>query len=560
MCPLDSGCQQSLIRKKIVDQIRSDRIDGAFELADQFPRPAAKIDVLIGMDFYNKFTTNEMIIRRGENEPYALETPFGWILSAPISSNVDEGTCAMGIEEPPDEVSKTSLFLKDSIIYDGNRYVVELPWINNSKMLPDNFKHALARLQQTERTMSRDPDIAIACRKSLKEYLDDNIIKEIDQDNGNEGKIWYLPHRMVVRKDNSTKKYRIVFDGSARYKGISLNEHLDAGPALQSDMVSLLHRFGVYSIAVQADITKMFLHIGLNEKDLIRHHAELKKQACPDAAQIVENNIYVDDVLLSIVNQEAARRVIKDLNNLMESGGEKDEFTFVSLNIEDEKNCTRRKLISDASKLFDPLGFLTPFVVQAKILFQKLCQADMDWDESLLSSIAQHWKTNSIELHVYGDASKWAYETAAYLKIISEDKKIVRDSSWRSRDQIVLSWIRSEARNWKLFVRNRVELTQQLTEPKLWKYCPSESNPVDLISRETSITKLKDCRLWWEGLPSLLNPESCWSQKTSEEISQHPEALKESSLLSDCLVPLIRTELPRQIESEEGKTNSRRAK
>ncbi|KRX42379.1 hypothetical protein T09_13807 [Trichinella sp. T9] len=31
-------------------------------------------------------------------------------------------------------------------------------------------------------------------------------------------------------------------------------------------------------------------------------------------------------------------------------------------------------------------------------------------------------ETNSIELHVYGDASKWAYGTVAYLKVISKDK------------------------------------------------------------------------------------------------------------------------------------------
>ncbi|KRZ14108.1 hypothetical protein T11_11710 [Trichinella zimbabwensis] len=42
--------------------------------------------------------------------------------------------------------------------------------------------------------------------------------------------------------------------------------------------------------------------------------------------------------------------------------------------------------------------------------------------------------------------------------------------------QIVLSWIGSEARNWKPFIQNRVELIQQLTKPKSWKYCSSESS------------------------------------------------------------------------------------
>ncbi|KAL1232208.1 Zinc metalloproteinase-disintegrin-like VLAIP-B [Trichinella pseudospiralis] len=31
-------------------------------------------------------------------------------------------------------------------------------------------------------------------------------------------------------------------------------------------------------------------------------------------------------------------------------------------------------------------------------------------------------ETDSTELHVYGDASKWAYGAVAYLKVISKDK------------------------------------------------------------------------------------------------------------------------------------------
>ncbi|KRX13995.1 hypothetical protein T07_7059 [Trichinella nelsoni] len=219
-------------------------------------------------------------------------------------------------------------------------------------------------------------------------------------------------------------------------------------------------------------------------------------------------------------------------------------------------------------------------------------------DEPLTSSIAEDWskwkreaknlwkmkiprclipfpveETDSIELHVYGDASKWAYGAVAYLKFISKDKTTVRFIMSKSRvvplktitlprlenmaaliaaklvgciknsfavpiqrvicwtdSQIVLSWIRSEAKNWKPFVRNRVELIQQLTERKLWKYCPSENNPADLISRGTSVTKLKDCRLWWLGPPSLLNSEPCESEKTSKENTKHPDVLEERCL------------------------------
>ncbi|KRY95932.1 hypothetical protein T4B_1405 [Trichinella pseudospiralis] len=68
--------------------------------------------------------------------------------------------------------------------------------------------------------MLKNPDVASVYTQTLKDYLDNNIIEEIDKDKGKEGNIWYLPHRMVVRDDNSTTKFRIVFDVSAKYKGI----------------------------------------------------------------------------------------------------------------------------------------------------------------------------------------------------------------------------------------------------------------------------------------------------------------------------------------------------
>ncbi|KRY41585.1 hypothetical protein T01_4572 [Trichinella spiralis] len=67
--------------------------------------------------------------------------------------------------------------------------------------------------------------------------------------------------------DKTTTKCRIVFDGSAQYGGVTLNQHIDVGPALQNDLVKALLRFRRFRIALQADISKMFLQIGLNEQD-----------------------------------------------------------------------------------------------------------------------------------------------------------------------------------------------------------------------------------------------------------------------------------------------------
>ena len=42
---------------------------------------------------------------------------------------------------------------------------------------------------------------------------------------------------------------------------------------------------------------------------------------------------------------------------------------------------TKRSLLRVSAKIFDPLGFLSPFTVSTKILFQRLCLDKVKWDE-----------------------------------------------------------------------------------------------------------------------------------------------------------------------------------
>ena len=60
------------------------------------------------------------------------------------------------------------------------------------------------------------------------------------------GEVIYLPHKEVIKEDRSTKKLRIVFNASAKYKGTSsLNEVLYKGPCLNVDLYSLLLTFRI---------------------------------------------------------------------------------------------------------------------------------------------------------------------------------------------------------------------------------------------------------------------------------------------------------------------------
>ena len=65
-----------------------------------------------------------------------------------------------------------------------------------------------------------------------------------------------------------------------------------------------------------------------------------------------------------------------------------------------------------------------------------------------------------------------------------------------SDSQIVLNWIRSDATQWKQFVRNRVQEIQELTSLDKWSFCPGKENPADIVTRGVKGQELIQSDMW----------------------------------------------------------------
>ncbi|XP_037929297.1 uncharacterized protein LOC119663766 [Teleopsis dalmanni] len=115
-----------------------------------------------------------------------------------------------------------------------------------------------------------------------------------------------------------------------------------------------------------------------------------------------------------------------------------DSFGY-SVNVTcDNHHYTKRLMLSDISKLFDPLGFLAPVIIRGKMFLQQLWRTGSDWDDPLSIEMANIWhnfridlqqlhhiriprwinttSTSAIELHAFGDSSNQAYAAAVYAK------------------------------------------------------------------------------------------------------------------------------------------------
>ena len=121
---------------------------------------------------------------------------------------------------------------------------------------------------------------------------------------------------------------------------------------------------------------------------------------------------------------------------------EKDTFEFDLTKMVSVKvgNLTKRGILSTLAMSFDPLGITSPICVEAKVLFQELCQDKLGWDDPIPDCKAVRWeewicelnevKTLTVprcvynenegelvscQLHGFGDASMKAYCAVVYL-------------------------------------------------------------------------------------------------------------------------------------------------
>jgi len=73
-------------------------------------------------------------------------------------------------------------------------------------------------------------------------------------------------------------------------------------------------------------------------------------------------------------------------------------FDFTELGDCKPTEVTKRSILQLTARVFDPLGFVSPFVIQFKTLFRDLCLSQMDWDLPLSGKLLLRWKKIISEL------------------------------------------------------------------------------------------------------------------------------------------------------------------
>ena len=108
--------------------------------------------------------------------------------------------------------------------------------------------------------LQQEPEILEEYDRVIKEQLEKGIIEPVC-DLESEGKLYYLPHHPVIRKDAKTTTLTVVYDASAKPggKGVSLNDCLHVGPALTPMF---------YDVLIRSSVTCILENLGNSKSEL----------------------------------------------------------------------------------------------------------------------------------------------------------------------------------------------------------------------------------------------------------------------------------------------------
>lgn len=201
----------------------------------------------------------------------------------------------------------------------------------------------------------------------------------------------------------------------------------------------------------------------------------------PHASDIISNCMYVDDVLAGTHTKSHATQAISELREALESAGfplrkwtsnekdllkiipkehrlrsdfleieeasdaktlgirwkaDTDKFFFSPTKLLVQHSVSKREVLSQIAKLFDPAGWLAPFIIRTKMFMQEIWLQELGWDDTLPDDLRKKWHDflsqyprleevriprwvefrpkGRTQIHGFCDASQRAYGAAIY--------------------------------------------------------------------------------------------------------------------------------------------------
>ena len=260
-----------------------------------------EVGLLLGSDAFLAMEPLEVVPSAGKGSPFAVRTRYGWVVSGlrdmsstsakicktmlrPDILQIEQLIQQLYNKEHEESLHSTTTgpslqdkawtdTVNSSVRLVEGHYEVGLPVCDNQAKLPNNRAMATSRLKSLGMKFKKDERLASDYKRYIGEMLRNDFAERVPvySHSRNDGKCWYLPHH-AVRYPQKPEMVRIIFDGAAKYKGVSLNDSLLQGPDQTNSLLDVLTRFRMDKVAFTADIENMFhqVRVPASDRDYFR--------------------------------------------------------------------------------------------------------------------------------------------------------------------------------------------------------------------------------------------------------------------------------------------------
>ncbi|XP_065092430.1 uncharacterized protein LOC135713271 [Ochlerotatus camptorhynchus] len=362
-------------------RVDSWHIPSSVLLADaSFNRPR-EVEMLVGAEhFFNILKQGQ--IKLADHLPTLYETQFEWVVADSYEEMQEDSSVCVnravtdGLEAclqrffDQEEIAEPAMMTSEEERFEEHfqrtyrrnedgRFVVQLPFRESVDQLKSSRSLTLKRFLLLEKRLARDPDLKAQYAEFIDEYQSLDHCREVREEEDPPGlQSYYLPHHCIFKPSSSSTKFRVVFDATAKASELSLNDVLMTGTSSQSDLFSIVLRFRTHTYVFTVDVSKMYRQILVDpsqtryQRIFWRGHlsealkvlelltvtygtsaasflavrsliqlARNESEDYPEAAEVILNDSYMDDILSGSDSIESTKKLRRDLEELMLKGG-----------------------------------------------------------------------------------------------------------------------------------------------------------------------------------------------------------------------------------------------
>ena len=338
----------------------------------------------------------------------------------------------------------------------------------------------------------------------------------------------------------------------------------------------------------------------------LQHHFNEQPPELEDTVQALKENTYVDNLMKTGSGVEELKEFKQEATEILKGArfpvhkresnipvldsednpskllglawNKREDALEIQAQIQGERTPMKRSILSQLSSICDPLGIISPTMVEGKQIYREVCDEKIGWNTEVSSVNMRDWlkwssqlrnikvprsvardisKIKAVHLHVFADASNIAcsavtvavveHSTGFEKGLLTSKSRILNTSISKVRTgerldgrkhgekfadsagavayyfgervdgQYSCAILDLQPR--KSMENIRIQLSKEncwiTQETRIeWRYCPTDKNLVDLGSRGASLDKMQRGQ-WFEGSEWLLHEE--WPEQPELE-------------------------------------------